>query len=121
MPAYVDGFVIVIPKKKIKEYKKMAAGGGKVWMDHGALSYYECVGDDLKVKMGTPFTKLAKAKPTETIVFSFITYKSKKHRDEVNKKVMKDKRLMAMCPDPKNMPFDMKKMSYGGFKTIVMK
>lgn len=119
MAQYVDGFVLNIPKKKIADYKKMAAKAGKIWMEHGALSYYETVGEDMKVKMGIPFPKLAKSKPTELVVFSFIVYKSRKHRDAVNKKVMADPRIHEMCPDPKDMPFDCDKMTYGGFETLV--
>lgn len=116
--AYVDGFVLAVPTKKLKEYKKLAALGCKVWLDHGALVYHEAVLDDLKTMFGVPFPKLAKAKKGETVVFSWIVYKSKAHRDRVNKAVMKDERLTGAC-DPKNMPFDMKRMSYGGFKTLV--
>jgi uncharacterized protein YbaA (DUF1428 family) len=115
--SYVDGFVLVVPKKKIAVYKKMATRAAMVWKDHGALDYRECVGDDLKVKMGLPFPKLAKTKPSETVVFSYIVYKSRAHRDKVNAKVMKDKRLFEGMP--KEMPFDMKRMAYGGFKTLV--
>ena len=121
MPEYVDGFVIVIPKKKMNDYKKLAAKAGKIWMEYGALSYYECVGKDLKVKMGIPFTKLANAKPTDNVVFSFVTYKNKKQRDSIMKKIMKDPRMNAICPDPNDMPFDMKKMAYGGFESFVLK
>ena len=116
--AYVDGFVIAIPKKNIPAYKRMAKLGGKVWKEYGALEYFECVGDDLKVKMGLPYTKLLKLKPTETAVFSWIVYKSRAHRDAVNKKVMSDPRIAKMM-DGKESPFDMKRMAYGGFKTIV--
>ncbi len=116
--SYVDGFVLVVPKKKLAVYKRMATVASKVWRDHGALDYRECVGDDLKVKMGLPFTKLAKAKAGETVVFSYIVYKSRAHRDKVNAKVMADKRLSA-ANMPKEMPFDMKRMAYGGFKTLV--
>jgi uncharacterized protein YbaA (DUF1428 family) len=115
--SYVDGFVLVVPKKKIAAYKKMAARAATVWKDHGALDYRECVGDDLKVKMGLPFPKLAKTKAGETVVFSYIVYRSRAHRDKVNAKVMKDKRLFEGMP--KEMPFDMKRMAYGGFKTLV--
>jgi uncharacterized protein YbaA (DUF1428 family) len=116
--SYVDGFVLVVPKKKLAIYKSMARKAGKVWREHGALDYRECVGDDLKVKMGMPFTKLAKTKAGETVVFSYIVYKSRAHRDKVNAKVMADKRLTG--PNmPKEMPFDMKRMAYGGFKTLV--
>ena len=120
---YVDGFVLVVPKDKRAEYRKMAAMGKKMWMKCGALDYKECVGDDLNIKpqggmKALSFTKMAKSKPTEEVWFSFIIYKSKKHRDEVNARVMK-----AMMEDPKSknmtMPFDMKKMAYGGFRAIV--
>ena len=117
--AYVDGFVLVVPKKSVQAYRRLASKAGKVWKDHGALEYRECVGDDLKSKWGIPFPKLAKSKTGETVVFSWIVYKSRAHRDQVNKKVMKDPRLNAMMPDPKKSPFDMKRMAYGGFKTIV--
>jgi len=115
--SYVDGFVLVVPKRKLAIYKKMATRAAMVWRDHGALDYRECVGDDLKVKMGLPFPKLAKTKAGETVVFSYIVYKSRAHRDRVNAKVMKDKRLFEGMP--KEMPFDMKRMAYGGFKTLV--
>ncbi len=116
--SYVDGFVLVVPKKKLAIYKSMARKAGKVWRDHGALDYRECVGDDLKVKMGVSFTKLAKTKPSEAVVFSYIVYKSRAHRDKVLAKVMADKRLTGPGM-PKEMPFDMKRMAYGGFKTLV--
>ena len=118
---YVDGFVMPIPKKNLAAYKKMAAEGAKAWKKHGALAYYECVGDDLSPK-GVPgmkithFPTMAKAKAGETVVFSFIIYKSRAHRDAVNKRVMKE---MSAQPQPTSMPFDMKKMAYGGFKTLV--
>ena len=115
--SYVDGFVLVVPKRKLAVYKKMASRAAMVWRDHGALDYRECVGDDLKVKMGLPFPKLAKTKAGETVVFSYIVYKSRAHRDRVNAKVMKDERLHEGMP--KEMPFDMKRMAYGGFKTLV--
>jgi uncharacterized protein YbaA (DUF1428 family) len=116
--SYVDGFVLVVPKKKIAAYKKMATRAAMVWRDHGALDYRECVGDDLKVKMGLPFPKLAKTKAGETVVFSYIVYKSRAHRDKVNAKVMKDPRLADMM-NPKAMPFDAKRMIYGGFEVFV--
>lgn len=117
---YVDGFVLVVPKNKVAAYKKMATLGKKLWMKHGALDYKECVGDDMNPKWVTlTFPKLAKSKPNETVFFSYITYKNKAHRDAVNRKVMADPAMN----DPKNknqeMPFDMKKMSYGGFKVVV--
>lgn len=115
--AYVDGFLIPVPKKNIKAYQKIAKAAGKVWMDHGALQYYECVGDDLDTEMCTPFTKGIKTKPGETVIFAFITYKSRAHRDKVNSKVMKDKRLDKMAST--KMPFDVKRMMYGGFKSLV--
>lgn len=115
---YVDGFVLVVPTKNIKAYKKLAAVGAKVWKDHGALEYRECVGDDMNVPFGLKFPKLAKAKAGETVVFSWILYKSKADRNRINARVMKDPRLAASC-DPKNMPFDVKKMSWGGFKVLV--
>src|SRR5690242_12159016 len=90
---YVDGFVIPVPKKQLAAYRKMSVKAGKIWKEYGALDYKECVGDDLKVKWGTPFLKLAKAKPGETVVFSWITYKTKAQRDRINAKVMKDPRL----------------------------
>lgn len=118
MPQYVDGFVIVVPRKNVAAYKALAKVGAKVWMEHGALEYRECVGDDLAAKFGLPFPKLCKSKPSETIVFSWITYKSRAHRDRVNAAVMKDKRLAESC-DPNKMPFEVKRMSWGGFETLV--
>jgi uncharacterized protein YbaA (DUF1428 family) len=115
---YVDGFVLVVPKKNLKAYAAMAKIGSKVWREHGALEYRECVGDDMTPKCGLPFPKLAKVKAGETVVFSWITYKSKAHRDKVNAKVMKDPRLAASM-EGKEMPFDMKRMAYGGFKILV--
>ena len=115
---YVDGFVVVVPKKNVPAYRRMAQGAGKIWREHGALEYRECVGDDLKVKMGLPFPRLSKLKPGETVFFSWIVYKSRAHRDSVNKKVMKDPR-MAQMMSGKAMPFDVKRMAYGGFKALV--
>ncbi len=112
---YVDGYVLPVPKKKLKDYMRMATMGKKVWMKHGALDYKECIGDDLKVKWGTSFTKMMKLKPGETVVFSYIVFKSKTHRDSVNAKVMKDEE-MGGAPQ---MPFDVKRMVYGGFKAVV--
>lgn len=96
--SYVDGFVLVVPKRKLAIYRKMARRAATVWRDHGALDYRECVGDDLEVKMGLPFTKLTKTRPGETVVFSYIVYRSRTHRDKVNAKVMKDKRLNEGMP-----------------------
>jgi uncharacterized protein YbaA (DUF1428 family) len=115
---YVDGFVLPVPRKKLKEYRRIAQKAGRVWRDHGALEYLECVGDDLKTKMGVPFPRMAKAKSGETVVLSWIVYKSRGHRDRVNAKVMKDPRMATMM-DPKSMPFDVKRMAYGGFKTLI--
>lgn len=118
MPQYVDGFVLPVPRKKVAAYRAMAQKASKVWLDHGALEYRECVGDDLVVKCGTPFTRMMKSKSGETVVFAWIVYKSRAHRDRVNAKVMKDPRLNDLC-DPTDMPFDAKRMVYGGFQTIV--
>ena len=118
MAHYMDGFVLPVPKKNIAAYTRMAAKASKIFRELGALEYRECVGDDLDVKMGLPFPKGIKTKPGETVVFSYIVYKSRAHRDSVNKKIMKDPRIAEMC-DPKNMPFDAARMLYGGFKTIV--
>lgn len=115
---YVDGFVIPVFKKNLRAYVRMAKKAGKIWREHGALEYRECVGDDLKVKMGLPFPRLVQLKQGETIVFSWIVFKSRTHRDRVNAKVMKDPRLKGMC-DEKSMPFDVKRMAYGGFKVTV--
>jgi uncharacterized protein YbaA (DUF1428 family) len=116
--AYVDGYLLAVPKKNLPAYKKMASVGSKVWRDHGALEYRETVGDDLDSKWGEPFPKLMKLKPGETAVFAWIVYKSKAQRDKINAKVMTDPRLAALM-DPKKMPFDMKRMSVGGFKMLV--
>jgi uncharacterized protein YbaA (DUF1428 family) len=118
MAHYVDGFVIPVPKRNIEAYRRMAQKAAKVWMEHGALEYRECVGDDLNSKMCLPFPRGIKSKPNETIVFSWITYKSRAHRDRVNAKVMKDPRLAKMM-EGSDMPFDSERMMYGGFKTIV--
>ena len=116
--SYADGFVLAVPKKNIEAYRKMAKIAGKVWREHGALDYKECVGEDLAVKFGVPFTRMMKTKPSETVVFAWIVYKSRAHRDRVNAKVMADPRLAASM-DGKSMPFDMKRMVYGGFKVLV--
>jgi uncharacterized protein YbaA (DUF1428 family) len=115
---YVDGFVLPVPKRNLATYRRMARAAGKVWREHGALQFMECVGDDLAAKpgMGITFPRLMKPKPGETILFSFITYRSRAHRDAVNKKVMADPRMNEMSPI---MPFDVKRMAYGGFKAIV--
>jgi uncharacterized protein YbaA (DUF1428 family) len=116
MAHYVDGFVLPVPKKNLNVYRRMAQQASRVWRDHGALEFRECVGDDLNVKMGLPFPRGIKTKPGEIVVFSWIIYKSRAHRDRVNARVMKDPRFAKM---PKTMPFDVKRMLYGGFKTIV--
>lgn len=115
---YVDGFVIPVPKKKLRSYVLMARKAGKIWRELGALDYKECSGDDLAVKFGVPFPRMMKLKPGETVVFSYIVFKSRAHRDRVNANVMKDPRVKDMC-DPKDMPFDIKRMVYGGFKVLV--
>jgi len=118
--AYVDGFVLIVPKKNLAAYKKMAKGAGKIWKEHGALAYFEGEGDDMKVTMGLPFPKLTKAKPTDVVVFSYIVYKNKAERNKVNAKVMKDKRIHELCGgENSEMPFNVKNMAYGGFKAMV--
>jgi uncharacterized protein YbaA (DUF1428 family) len=114
---YVDGFVLAVPKRNVEAYRRMTRVASKIWREHGALEFRECVGDDLAVKMGMPFTSIMKIKRNETVVFSWITYKSRAHRDQVNAKVMKDARLGDM--DPESMPFDVKRMAYGGFKILI--
>jgi uncharacterized protein YbaA (DUF1428 family) len=116
--AYVDGYVLPVPAKRLGEYRKIAAKAGKIWREHGALDYWECAGDDLEVKWGKPFPKVIKTKPGETVIFAWVVYKNRKHRDAVNKKVMADERLTKMM-DPKDPIFDAKRMCYGGFKNIV--
>jgi uncharacterized protein YbaA (DUF1428 family) len=117
MAYYVDGFVIPMPKKKVAAYKRIASVAAKVWRDHGALDYRECVGEDLQPKgVQATFPKLARAKAGETIVFAWILYRSRAHRDRVNAKVMKDPRITGMDQE---MPFEMKRMAYGGFEVIV--
>ncbi|MEW6270248.1 MAG: DUF1428 domain-containing protein [Thermodesulfobacteriota bacterium] len=117
MARYVDGFVIPVPKRNVARYREIARKAGKIWREHGALEYRECVGDDLEAKSTTPFPRAARVKPGETVVFSWIVYKSRAHRDRVNAKVMKDPRIAKMGPE--TMPFDVKRMVYGGFTTLV--
>jgi uncharacterized protein YbaA (DUF1428 family) len=117
MARYVDGFVVPVPKKRLEAYRRMARTAGKVWRDHGALDYRECVADDVKVGKWTSFPRSVKLKPGETVVFSWIMYKSRVHRDRVNAKVMKDQRFAAIMTGA--MPFDGKRMIYGGFKLLV--
>jgi len=114
--AYVDGYVLAIPKKNLKSYVRIAQLGEKLWRKHGALDYKECVGDDLNTKWGTTFSRMLKLKPGETAVFSYIVYKSRAHRDRVNAKVMKE---MSKTGMPTDMPFEMKRMVNGGFKVAV--
>ena len=116
--AYVDGFVVPVPKKNLKAYRRLTTKAGKIWREHGAVDYWECVADDVKVGTLTSFPRSVKLKRGETVMFSWIVYKSRAHRDKVMAKVMKDKRLASMM-DPKAMPFDGKRMIYGGFKTAV--
>lgn len=115
---YADGFLIAIPTKNISAYRRIAKAAGKVWRELGALEYCECMGEDLKIKMGVSFNDVVKIKRGETVIFSWITYKSRAQRDIINANVMKDPRL-AKLMDPKKMPFDIKRMSYGGFKVLV--
>jgi uncharacterized protein YbaA (DUF1428 family) len=116
---YVDGFVLPVPKRKLAAYRRMAAKAGKVWREHGALEFYECVADDVKPGKVTSFPQSVKLKRGETVFFSYIVYKSRKDRDRVNSKVMKDPRIKEDMGDMKNMPFDAKRMIYGGFKVLV--
>ncbi len=115
---YVDGYVLPVPKKNLQAYRRMAQKAGKVWRDHGALEFIECVADDVKPGKHTSFPQSVKLKAGETVVFSWIVFKSRAHRDRVNAKVMKDPRLANMM-DPKAMPFDGKRMFWGGFKVLV--
>jgi uncharacterized protein YbaA (DUF1428 family) len=115
---YVDGFVIAVPEKNLKTYRSIAQKAGKIWKEHGAIEYVEAVGDDLDVHCGLPFAKLAKTKPGETVFFSFIVYKSRAERDKVNAKVMSDPRMKKMM-EKGPMPFDIKRMAFGGFKALV--
>jgi uncharacterized protein YbaA (DUF1428 family) len=113
---YVDGFLLPLPKKNLQAYRRLAQKAGRIWREHGALEYCECVGDDLGVKMGVPFPRTIKVKRGETVVFSWIVYRSRAHRDRVNRKVMKDPRIRAMT---NSMPFDYRRMAYGGFRVLV--
>jgi len=115
--SYVDGYILPVPKRSVRAYRRMAEMGRKMWTKHGALDYKECVGDDLAPQWGKSFTQLLKLKPNETAVFAYIVFKSRAHRDQVNKKVMNE--MNAMGGVPKDMPFDMKRMVWGGFKTLV--
>ena len=115
---YVDGFIVPVPRNKLKAYVKLAKLAGRVWKSHGALAYVECVADDVKKGKWTSFPRSVKLKRNETVIFSYIVYKSRKQRDTIMGKVMKDKRLANMM-DPKKMPFDGKRMIWGGFKNVV--
>jgi uncharacterized protein YbaA (DUF1428 family) len=117
--AYVDGFVVPVPRKNIKAYRSLARMAAKVWRDHGALEVRECIADDVKVGKWTSFPRSVKLKSSETVVFSYIVYKSRAQRDRVNAKVMKDPRIAKMMNNPKAMPFDGKRMIWGGFKSLV--
>jgi uncharacterized protein YbaA (DUF1428 family) len=116
--SYVDGFIIPVPKKKLNQYKRIAKLAGKVWRSHGALDYKECIADDVKLGKRTSFPRAVKRKPSETVIFSYIVYRNRTQRDRVLKKVMKDKRLTKYM-QPGKMPFDGKRMIYGGFKVAV--
>ena len=118
MPNYVDGYVLPVPKKNLSVYRRLATMSGKIWREYGAVEYRECVGDDLAVKFGTPFPRQLKLKRGETVIFSWITFKSRKDRDRINAKVMKDPRIAGMM-DGKEVPFDCKRMCYGGFTVLV--
>ena len=116
---YVDGFVLPVPKKNLQIYRRISSKAGKVWRKHGALQYVEAVGDDLDVKFGVSFKKIMKVKRGETVLFSWIVFKSRAHRDKVNAKVMSDPQMNKMMEASKTMPFDLKRMAYGGFKFLV--
>ena len=116
--AYVDGFVVPVPKGKLAAYRAMARKAGKVWREHGAIDYHECVADDVTVGKRTSFPRSVKLQPGEVVVFSYIVYKSRRDRDRINMAVMADPRLKSMM-DPKKMPFDGKRMFWGGFKSLV--
>jgi uncharacterized protein YbaA (DUF1428 family) len=115
---YVDGYVLPVPKKNLQAYRRMAEKAGKVWREHGALEYIECVADDVKPGKWTSFPQSVKLKSGETVVFAYVVFKSRAHRDRVNAKAMNDPRLKSMC-DPESLPFDGKRMFWGGFKTLV--
>jgi uncharacterized protein YbaA (DUF1428 family) len=118
MPHYVDGFVVPVPKSRVEDYRKLARKAGKIWREYGALEVRECIADDVKPGKYTSFPQSVKLKADEVVFFSWIVYKSRKDRDRINAKVMKDPRLASMM-DPKNVPFDGKRMFWGGFKVSV--
>lgn len=117
MAKFVDGFIVPVPKKNIEKYRKVAKFAGKIWKEYGALEYIECMADDVKAGKLTSFPQSVKLKPNEVVFFSWIVYKSRASRDSINKKIMKDPRIMKMGPEM--MPFDGKRMIYGGFKPVV--
>jgi uncharacterized protein YbaA (DUF1428 family) len=119
MAQYVDGYIVPVPKKKLPAYLRMARTSAKVWREHGALSLHECVADDVKVGKWTSFPRSVKLKRGETVIFSWIAYTSRAHRDRVIARAMKDPRITKMMKDPKAWPFDGKRMIYGGFKTLI--
>ena len=116
--SYVDGYVLPVPAARVTEYRKLARKAGKIWMEYGALQYVECVADDVKPGKLTSFPQAVKLKEGEIVLFSWIVYRNRRDRDRINKKVMSDPRLADMA-DPKNLPFDAKRMFWGGFKPIV--
>jgi uncharacterized protein YbaA (DUF1428 family) len=118
MALYVDAFVLPVPKRNLAAYRRMSKGAGRIWREHGAVEYRECAGEDLAVNCGVPFPRLAKSRGGETVVFSWILYRSRAHRDRVNAKVMEDPRIVRMMKT-KKMPFDINRMAYGGFEVIV--
>lgn len=120
MTGYIDGFLLAIPKKKVNEYKKIARLCSNIWIEHGAIGYFECIEDDVKAGKITSFPQAVKLKKDEVVFFSYITYKSRSDRNRINKKVMNDPRLAKIC-DPNKMPFDSKRMMWGGFKLVVKK
>jgi uncharacterized protein YbaA (DUF1428 family) len=117
MGKYVDGFVLPVPKANVEAYRKMASDAGEIWREYGALEFVECIAEDVKPGKLTSFPQSVKLEPDETVVFSWIVYESRAHRDEINEKVMKDPRIANM--DPKSMPFDGKRMIFGGFEVLV--
>ena len=118
MSQYIDGFVLSVPKDKLAAYTKLAKKAAKIWKDNGALEYRECVGDDMTAKDMVAFPKLAKSKPDEVVMFAYVVFESRKHRDATNKKIMADPRVQAMCAESQAI-FNCKRMAYGGFKTLV--
>ena len=117
--SYVDGYVLPVPEKNIDAYREIAEKAAAIWMEHGALDYKECIAEDVNIDGFVPFTKVIEAKQGETVIFAYIVYRSRKHRDEVNAKAMSDPRLKEYCGHEKEMPFDCKRMAYGGFKVLV--